>query len=72
MSLLVFQIYGCKKIGQCKVLGSLPICLLNFFPDIVDRFGSRNKNCVFFSKTEMDAENMFGSLLSELVSENIS
>ena len=69
---MVFQIYGCKKIGQCKVMGSLPICLLKIFPDIVEQFDSRNKNCVFFSKTEMDAENLLGSLLSEPVSENIS
>ena len=69
---MVFQVYGCKKIGQCKVMGSLPICLLKIFPDIMGWFGSRNKNYVLFSKTEIDAENMFGSLLSELVSENIS
>ena len=53
-------------------MGSLPICLLKIFPDIVGWFGSRNKNCVLFSQTEIDAENMFGSLLSEPVSENIS
>ena len=52
--------------------GSLPVCLLKLFQDIVGRFGSRNKNCVLFSKTEMDAENMFGSLLAELVSKNAS
>ena len=52
--------------------GSLPVCLLKLFQDIVGRFGSRNQNCVLFSKTEMDAENMFGSLLAELVSKNAS
>ena len=72
MSLLVSQVYGCEKSGQCMAMGSLPVCLLKFFQDIVGRFGSRNKKCVLFSRTEMDAENMFGSLLSELVSDNIS
>ena len=54
------------------VITSLLTETFSVFQDIVGRFGSRNKNCVLFSKTEMDAENMFGSLLAELVSKNAS
>ena len=60
LSLSVFQVYGCKENWSAW---SLPVCLDIF--KIV--FGRRNKNRFLFFKIEMDAENMFDGILSELV-----